>query len=165
MNLIMQVRAGDSTAFDLLFDRHKAFIYNVCYRMMASREDAVDAVQSTFIQAFRELGKFRGESSLRTWLYRIAVNICTGQLRREKRRRLLSPEMEEHRIDERPRDRVWEAMLELPPDLRAILVLRYFQDLSSEEISQVMGCSDGAVRTKLHRAREAFKRKYKDVQS
>jgi RNA polymerase sigma-70 factor (ECF subfamily) len=147
-----------------LFDRHKTFIYNVCYRMLASEDDAIDAVQTSFIQAYGQIHSFRGESCFRTWLYRISVNICTEHLRREKRRRLLSAEMEYPHGNDVPRDMVWEAILELPPDLRAILVLRYFQDLPCEDISQILGCTVSAARTRLHRAREAFKRKYKELQ-
>lgn len=162
--LVNQAQAGSRSAFDELFQRHKTFIYNVCYRMLGSAEDAVDATQNAFIQAYRSLSHFRGDASFRSWACRIAINTCNDLLRREQRRSLLAVKIEPSR-DRAPRnDRVWEAVLELPPQLRSILVLFYFQELSCEETADVLGISSAAVRVRLHRAREAFKKKYEEVE-
>lgn len=159
--LVKQVCIGDTAAFDVLFDRHRDFIYNVCYRMLASVDDAVDATQAAFVQAYRELAKFRGDSEFRTWLYRIAVNVCTDHIRREKRRQMLSYKIRTNESNPASGDQVWEAILELPPDLRAVLVLYYFQELTCAEMSIALDCTESAARVRLHRARQAFKKKYK----
>jgi RNA polymerase sigma-70 factor (ECF subfamily) len=163
-DLVRQVVSGNSVAFDALFQRHKPFVYNVCYRMLGNADDAVDATQSTFIKAYDSIRKFRGDASFRTWLYRIAVNMCTEALRRESRRRGLLANTPDPAIDDdEPNDGVWEAMLELNSDTRALLVLFYFQELSGSEVAQVMQCSEGAVRVRLHRARMLFKKKYEEL--
>lgn len=160
-SLIRQAREGSRSAFDLLFERHRQFVYNVCYRMLGSADDAVDLTQEAFIQAYRELRRFRGDAAFRTWLYRIAINQCVNVIRREQRRRRLAetgpPEYEPTHDDH-----VWEVILELEPQHRAVLVLHYFQGLSCEEMAKALGCLGGTVRTKLHRARMAFKKRYEE---
>ncbi len=91
------------------------------------------------------------------------MNVCTGILRRQQRRRLLALKMETPVRRETSGDRVWEAVLALKPALRAVLVLFYFQGLSCEETAEALGCSVGAARTRLHRARKAFKDKYEEL--
>jgi RNA polymerase sigma-70 factor, ECF subfamily len=163
LRMIEQAREGSKSAFDLLFDEHKPFVYNVCYRMLGSVDDAIDATQAAFIQAYKSIRKFRGDAAFRSWLYRIAINVCTGMLRRERTQRTIVAESLDVATERMSDDAVWEAMLELRPDLRAILVLFYFQDLSCEEVAEALGCSAGAARTRLHRARVAFKRKYEEI--
>jgi len=165
LSLVRQAREGERAAFDVLFQRHKPFIYNVCYRMLGSAEDAVDATQSSFIQAYRGLKGFRGDASFRSWLYRIAVNLCTSMLRQEMRRGEVQLEMDYPGHESRSDDRVWETILGLLPDLRSALVLFYFQGLSCRDMAAALGCSEGAVRTRLHRARTAFKRKFKELEA
>ena len=164
-SLVRQAREGSRAAFDALFHRHKPFIYNVCCRMLGSVDDAVDVTQSAFIQAYRELRKFRGDASFRTWLYRIAVNLCVTFIRREQRQKRLAEAtpIEPHRSSED--EGVWEAVLKLPPRHRAVLVLFHFQGLSCEETAKALGCSYGAVRTRLHRARIEFKKKYEELET
>ncbi|MHB1457649.1 MAG: RNA polymerase sigma factor [Armatimonadota bacterium] len=161
MELVRQALIGDTTAFDMLFECHRKFVYNVCFRMLGSVDDAVDASQAAFVQAYRDLAKFRGDAEFRTWMYRIAVNVCTDQIRREKRRRMLSYKIETPEGNPASGDAVWEAILELPPDLRAVLVLHYFQELTCAEMSVALNCTESAARVRLHRARQAFKKKYK----
>lgn len=131
--------------------------------MLGSEDNAVDATQTTFIQAYRKLKSFRGDCAFRTWLYRIASNACLEILRRERRRNLLSLYTEPKEESIPKNDTVWEAILELPPQLRVVLVLFYFQGLSNFEIAQALETSDGAVRIRLHRARLAFKEKYEEI--
>ncbi len=162
--LVRAARAGSRAAFDALYNRHKRFVYNVCYRMLGSQDDAVDATQTAFIQAYNALGRFRGDSAFRSWMYRIAINACTGMLRQEMRhRRNVQEAMERPHYDDEPRDDVWEAILQLGADMRAALVLFYFEGLNCAELAQALGCSDGAARTRLHRARIVFKRKYEEI--
>jgi RNA polymerase sigma factor (sigma-70 family) len=160
--LVAQACNGSRCAFDALFERHKPFIYNVCYRMLGSAEDAIDATQNAFVQAYKGIGRFKGQSAFRTWLYRIAINECSAILRKEQRRNALTIEIFEDRKPETSDDRVWEAVLSLPHKLRSVIVLFYFQKLSSAEAAKVLGCSDGAFRVRLHRAREVFKKVYEE---
>lgn len=161
--LVGRARDGSRDAFDALFHQHKRFVYNICYRMLGSKDDAVDATQTTFIQAYRALNRFRGDAAFRSWLYRIAINSCTGMLRHEIRQRQKLQEIPVDAPPDEPRDDVWEAILQLSPDMRAVLVLFYFDELSCTELAQSLGCSDGAARTRLHRARAAFKKKYEEI--
>jgi len=161
--LVRKAREGSHAAFDALFQRHKQFIYNVCYSMLGSADDAVDATQAAFIQAYRAIRKFRGEAAFRSWLYRIAVNICNRTLKRERRRKLLMLRSEPPAADVASGDRVRDAVLALSPGFRAVLVLFYFQGLTCSEIAEALGCSEVAVRTRLHRARAAFKKEYEEI--
>lgn len=163
MELVDKARAGNSSAFDSLFHRHKQMIFNVCLGILGSREDAVDAAQCTFVQAYKSLHTFKGQSSLQTWLYRIAVNTSIGVTRKQKRRSECVLESEAPDMGKPCDDRVWEAMFEMSSDLRAVLVLFYFQGLSGRELSEALGCSEGTARTRLHRARQIFKEKYEEV--
>jgi RNA polymerase sigma-70 factor (ECF subfamily) len=159
--LVAQAKSGDTSAFGVLFQRHRAFVYNVCYRMLGSVDDAVDITQTVFLQAYSHIRRFRGDSGFRTWLYRIAVNSSTEYLRREQRRRRLAANLVYALPETKsPDNQVWETILRLPEDLRAILVLFYYEELACTEIAEVLGCSEGAVRTRLHRARIAFKSKF-----
>jgi len=163
IGLARQAREGSRAAFDLLFQQHRQFVYNVCYRMLGSADDAVDLTQITFIQAYREIRRFRGDACFRTWLYRIAVNQCITLMRRESRRRRLA-EAEPVKRDPTGDDRVWEVILKLEPQHRAVLVLHYFQGLSCIEMAKALGCLGGAVRTRLHRARVAFRKQYEEME-
>jgi len=84
-DLVEQAREGSRAAFDALFTRHRHFVYSVCYRILGTREDAVDATQSAFIRAYTALRTFRGDAAFRSWLYRIAINECRAALRRKRR--------------------------------------------------------------------------------
>ncbi len=162
--LVRQARDGSRAAFDSLFQQHKRFVYNVCYRMLGSPDDAVDATQTTFIQAYRALNRFRGDSAFRSWLYRIAVNSCTGILRQEMSLQRKVEAVSEPPVHDEPRDEVWDAILQLSPDMRGALVLFYFEGLNCVELADALGCSEGAARTRLHRARAAFKKKYEAIE-
>lgn len=164
VELVQQACKGGREAFDTLFLRHKHYIFNVCYRMTGSMEDACDACQMVFINAYKGIRKFKGKSAFRTWLYHIAVNVCVEMLNKRKKQRtfeLIEP------VDNRSNDkqeRVREAILKLPPEMRAPLVLFYIQGLSGEELAQALGCTASAARVRLHRARHALKLKYEELE-
>ncbi len=164
--LLQQAREGSRAAFDALFTRHRHFVYSVCYRILGTREDAVDATQCAFIRAYRALRGFRGDAAFRSWLYRIAINECRAVLRQKRRasRENHQPEwqMDSQEVAE-DHPEVRRALLQLPIELRAPLVLFYFQGLSGRELAQSLGCSEGAARVRLHRARAAFKRVYVEL--
>lgn len=163
IELIDLARCRDSSAFDQLFHRHKPFVYNVCYRVLGTAEDAADAVQTAFIRAYKNLSGFRSDSSFRTWLYRIAINVCMEALRSKQRNEKLMAKVEEPHPAIESDDRLWEAILMLPGDFRSVLVLFYFQQLSTQETAEALNCSESAVRTRLHRARAALKVIYEGI--
>ena len=163
-DLADRARGGSREAFDELFQRHKSFVYSVCYRMLGSAEDAVDAMQATFIRAYRGLRGFRRQSAFRSWLYRIAVNEATLIIRRQQRRVDVERQVQAPREAGEGHDQVWQAVLELPPNYRSVIVLFYFQGLTIEETAEALGCSKVNVATRLHRARAALKVKIEELE-
>src|SRR5437588_2969092 len=158
-------RRGEPWALERLYHCYQPQIYALCFRLLERAEDAEDAVQATFVRAFRALPRFRGESTARTWLYRIATNEALGLLRR--RRDAPPLEEEEHSFPDRSaavlvRLAVRAALARLSPDHRAILILRLWQDLSYTEIAAVLGISLPAVKMRLNRARAEFRKYYED---
>jgi RNA polymerase sigma-70 factor, ECF subfamily len=170
--VIEGVQAREDVAFDDIFAEYQDRIYNCVYRLMGNREDAYDLTQETFLRAYAALPKVTGELKVGPWLYRIATNLCMDQLRRRKLIRwepldsLLSvfspksvakdsPEGETLRTESR--EMVHRVLEKLPPKYRACLVLREYQDMSCEEIAEVMGTTRSAVKSLLFRAREEFR--------
>jgi RNA polymerase sigma-70 factor (ECF subfamily) len=171
--LLARFVGGDAEAFDRLFLKYQDYVYNICLGILGNAEDARDCTQETFLHAYRGAKSFRGQSQFSTWLYRIAVNNCRGQLRKRPRTPVASwddPELETladpgpapWREAEREAvgDEVRQVMAKLTPDYRTVLVLRYFHELSYEEMQQVLGWSLPQVKVKLHRARRAFANQY-----
>ena len=160
--LVAACLAGRAGAFDLVVERHRRSVYQLCYRFVGSHEDASDLSQDTFLRAYRGLRSFRGQSTLATWLYRIGVNVCLNRMAVKK------PAMEdidarqhvdtrrESQVDRVLREergaQVRAAIAQLPPKQRATLVLRMYQELSHEEIAQVLGSSVGAVKANFFHA-------------
>lgn len=173
LNLISSFRAGNEAAFDRLYLRHQEYVYNVCLGILGNPDDARDCTQETFLRVYAKVREFRAEAAFSTWLYRVTVNTCVGQLR--KRPKSMPASLEDENVREIPDDRpeVWanltrevdetlvrEVIAELPPDYRVVLVLRYFQNLSYEEMVQVLGYTMAQVKVKLHRARRAFAKRW-----
>ena len=158
-------KAGEQWALERFYFDYQSQVYALCYRLLARPEDARDAMQSTFVNAFRELPRFRGSSNVKTWLYRIAVNEAITQLRKRRD----SPELTEFTacsVDSAPsvveRVAVQETMSRLKHDHRTILVLRFWEGLEYEDIAGVLGISLSAVKMRLHRAREEFRKRYEE---
>jgi RNA polymerase sigma-70 factor (ECF subfamily) len=161
--LLRAALSGDRAALESLVARHKRPLYALCYGMLGHPEDAEDAVQETFLRAFRALPAFRGESSLRTWLHRIAVNHC---LRWRARRPATEPWNEEQplasRVSLSPEAialrqlRVREALATLRPRQRAVLLLKELEGWSMAEIGAALGWNDKRVENELYRARRAL---------
>lgn len=168
---------GDLSAFDELVRRYERKIYGLAYQFMGNHADAGDLAQDTFIRMYQALGTFRGEASFSTWLYRIAANICRDELRKQQRRKVVSledtPEIfpaaipttqsycspEEAFAQRELQSMVQSCMNELSDGHRLILVLREINGLSYEEISQVLQCSMGTVKSRISRARNLLKDK------
>ena len=166
-------RAGNEEAFDRIFLKYQDYVYNICLGILGNPDDACDSAQETFLRVHRNLGKFHQRASLSTWIYRIAVNECLGRLRRRRPQPPIpledpratqladdAPDLDDGLVradDDRVVRRIVSGMR---PDYRAALVLRYFQDLSYEEMREVLGWTLPQVKVKLHRARKAFARDY-----
>ncbi len=136
-------------------------MYRIALRMLDSDADAQDVAQETFVRAWRSLGRFRGDSSVATWLYRIATNQCLSLLAARREHAPLRDE--DARVDERDpawlvvqrerMDAVSRAVSRLPDDQRSALVLRDYEGLSYAEVAEVLGIGVGAVKSRIHRAR------------
>jgi RNA polymerase sigma-70 factor (ECF subfamily) len=159
--LVGLFQRGDEDAFDTLVEKHRRRIYSLVCRL-ASPAEADDLAQEVFIAAYKALPSFRGDSAFSTWLYRIAVHVCSHHIRK---RRLDTTDLDEEFMDydsghdpERSaisgelQERVRDAIRALPYKLRLVVVLRDLQGLSYEEIAQVVGCPIGTVRSRLHYA-------------
>ena len=177
--LIARLRAGDESACETLVRRNAGRMLAVAGRFLRSEEDRADAVQDAFLSAFRSLDSFAGNSSLATWLHRIVVNACLMKLRRQSRKREVSIDALLPTFDEtghhtgsmhtwredvpalleraERRGAVREAIDRLPEPYRAVLLLRDIEELSTEEAAEQLGITTGAVKTRLHRARQALR--------
>jgi RNA polymerase sigma-70 factor (ECF subfamily) len=159
---LLAARRGEPAALEQFYNVYYGRVYALCFRMVARPDDAQDAAQTTFIRAFRELPRFRGDSAVKTWLYRIAVNESLGLLRKRRD----TPELSEEwpTADEAPsvvdQLAVREALARTKPAHRAILVLRFWEGLNYEEIALVLGISLSAAKMRLLRAREEFRKCY-----
>lgn len=160
--LLDAARDGDLDAFAMLVRRHQVAVYRVALRMLASEAEAQDATQETFVRAWRGLRRFRGDSAVSTWLYRIVTRRCLDLIAmRRPAADLEQTDLPAHddpakTAEERDRLRaVTRAIAALPGDQRAALVLREFEGLSYDQIAEVMHTSVAAVKGRIHRARLA----------
>ena len=157
--------AGRGGAFELIVERHRRAVYQLCYRFVGNHEDASDLSQDVFLRAYRGLRSFRGQSTLATWLYRIGVNVCLNRVSaKDTLRRLTEPIEEQQFVDvraESPSDlilrderaaRVRAAIAQLPRKQRATLILRTYHEMSHQEIADVLGSSVGAVKANFFHA-------------
>lgn len=156
-------RDGDARAFEEVVRRHEKRVYNLCLRMLGRPEDARDATQDTFLSVLRRSDSFRGQAAFTTWLHRIAVNSCYDILRKRQRSPLLAEEPAEA-VPPAPDPAdaaadaldVQAALLQVPPEFRAVLVLHDVQDLAYEDISASLEIPIGTVKSRLHRGRLAL---------
>jgi RNA polymerase sigma-70 factor (ECF subfamily) len=174
--LVRQHLAGDPKAFEQLFRKYQTPIFNLVTRMVRG-EDAYDLTQDVFLKAFKALKTFRGESKFSTWLFTIARHTCLNHLRHKSviDEDSLEQQQEEHpgaepidldidvsrACETRELQRVVDAVLAtLPNEPRLLLILRDFEQMSYDEISQVTDLSIVNVKSKIHRARQAFKKRF-----
>ena len=160
--LVAACLSGQPGAFDIIVERHRRPVYQLCYRYVANHEDASDLAQDVFLRAYRGLKNFRGRSSLGTWLHRIAVNVCLNRVRAKAPQ---TESIEEHQFaddraepasekmlkDERGA-RVRAAIAQLPPKQRSTLILRMYHDMSHQDIADTLGSSVGAVKANFFHA-------------
>jgi RNA polymerase sigma-70 factor (ECF subfamily) len=168
--LVDRHRHGDTAAFEEVYARHSGLVYNLCLRLCGNAETAADLAQETFLRVHRHLGRFRGGAALRTWIFRVAVNVCRSRLAR-------SPQPTESLEDALARDeprsrerdpeesaaaaelgrRIVAALGEVPMPYRIAVVLRDVQGLGYEEIATVLRIPAGTVRSRIARGREALR--------
>lgn len=160
---LQAARSGESWALERLFQLYQPQVYSLCYRLLGRAEDAQDATQAAFIHAFRALPRFRGESGIRTWLFRIGMNEALSLARRRQPSELFVEESgptPEPRMVERLA--VEATLRRVSPAHRAVLVLRFWEGLSYEEIAAVLEISLPAAKMRLHRARDEFRHWYEE---
>jgi RNA polymerase sigma-70 factor (ECF subfamily) len=167
-DLVAACQEGRPGAFDVIVARHRRTVYQLCYRFVGNHEDASDLSQDVFLRAFRGLRRFKGQSSLGTWLYRIGVNVCLNRV--SAKVPLNEPIDAEQHIDHRtesPSDRVLRderavhvrtAIARLPRKQRAALILRMYHEMSHREIAEALGSSVGAVKANVFHALQNLKR-------
>jgi len=165
---IDRAKQGDASAFEVLYHLHKRRVYSLCLRMTANTAAAEDLTQEAFLQLFRKIGTFRGESAFSTWLHRMAVNVVLMQLR--KKGLAVVPldetmETEEESAKKEPggedlrlagsidRLQLGRAVEELPPGYRMIFLLHDVEGYEHNEIAGMVGCSIGNSKSQLHKAR------------
>ena len=173
--LVQRVQSGDMTAYDQLVLKYRERLYSVVYNITGNREDTADLVQDSFIKAYRAIHNFAGDASFFTWLYRITINASYGHIRKNRLRRFFSLDKvdeEDHPsaevlaalTDRKGADRdafvnelqekLNEAMQKLSIKHRTVVSLFEIDGLSHQEIAEVMGCSVGTVRSRLHYAKQ-----------
>ena len=177
--LIERAGQGDEAAFEALVRTYEKTVYNLTLRMTGNRDDAFDLTQTTFLKAWHAISLFQFDSKFSTWLCRIASNACIDFLRKEKRRSVVSLTVpdEADRLyelsvaDERlnpaviaeaaaQREAVFEALQALPKDYRVALSLRAVEDMSYEEIAEVLAVKTGTVKSRISRAREMLRQHF-----
>lgn len=159
--------ANESTrnrAFTKLMERYRKALYWHIRRMVLDHDETDDLLQNTFIRCYQSLDRFEARSGLYTWLYRIATNLCLSHLSQKKRRRMLSLSDDTVRLEAElkrvtPQERLGspeylleKALLKLPPKQRLVFQMRYYDELPYEQMSEILGTSEGALKASYHLA-------------
>ncbi|WP_236262800.1 RNA polymerase sigma factor [Aggregatimonas sangjinii] len=165
--LIDAILAGDTQSFGIIVDRYKDLVFTLALRMLKHREEAEEVSQDTFIKVFRSLHKFRGESKLSTWIYKVAYYTCLDRLKKQKRTQhvVAIDEYTEHQITtidnaldmmqkEERKEAIQDCLKLLPSTDSALITLFYFEELSLEEISKIVDLTVNNVKVKLFRSRK-----------
>src|SRR6266702_1684321 len=171
---IARARRGDAGAFEYLYKAHCRHVYSLCLRMIRNPSEAEDLTQQTFLQVFRKIGTFRGESGFSTWLHRVTVNIVLMHLRRRKRTEVLLEDLNHPGSDnEAPREfgasdtsmfgaidrlNLRRAIRKLPSGYKRFFLLYDVLGYQHHEIAGFLGCSTGCSKSQLHKARKRLRR-------
>ena len=174
---VARLVARDESAFNELVVTYQRRVFALVFRMLGRREEAEDLAQEVFVQVFKAIDQFRGDSKLSTWIYRIAVNLCKNRAKYLSRRHANDQDDVDAMADRLPFSAakgvsvggisrpdelvegmqlevvVKRAIAQIEPDFREVLILRDVEDMSYEEIAEVTGLADGTVKSRIHRAR------------
>jgi RNA polymerase sigma-70 factor, ECF subfamily len=165
---IERAKQGDEEAFSALYEAHKRRVYSLCLRMTGNTAEAEDLTQEAFLQLFRKISTFRGESAFSTWLHRLAVNVVLMHLRKKGLQQVSLDELDTSQDEPVKRDYgdddrrllgavdrigLSQAIAELPPGYRAVFVLHDIEGYEHNEIAEIMDCSVGNSKSQLHKAR------------
>lgn len=180
--IIEQLRQGNEQAFKKLVETHQQLVVNTCFGMIHNREDAEDIAQEVFIEVFRSIHKFRADSKLSTWLYRIAINRTLNHIRDNKRKKwyhsfedeVVAKNQQLQQLESSRKDQpefelenkqraviLHEAIASLPQNQKVAITLNKYEDLSYQEISEVMELSVSSVESLLFRAKKNLYKCYK----
>lgn len=166
--MIARAQRGEEQAFAALFEAHKRRVYSLCLRMLGNPTEAEDLTQEAFLQLFRKIGTFRGESAFSTWLHRLSVNVVLMHLRKKGINQISLDETENSQGEPVKRDYgdddrrlvgsidrigINRAIAELPPGYRTVFILHDVEGYEHNEIAEIMNCSIGNSKSQLHKAR------------
>jgi RNA polymerase sigma-70 factor, ECF subfamily len=184
LDLVKRCQAGDTEAFDELVTRYRTRIFGMIYNMVHSEQDAWDLAQDSFLKAWKSIGRFRGQSSFYTWIYRIVINVTIDWLRKKQVRGAAEfddaiqlthidpasktvPKTEAlpHKAMERDeiRVRIEKAIAQLSPEQRAVILIKEIDGMQYHEIAEAVGCSIGTVMSRLFYARKKLQSLLRDV--
>ncbi|WP_323788100.1 RNA polymerase sigma factor [Psychroserpens sp.] len=165
--LINQIVEGDTNAFAVLVDRHKDLVFTLALRMLKNREEAEEVAQDTFIKTYKSLDKFKGDSKLSTWIYRVAYNSCLDRIKKNKKHlntieinefnthQVLTIDNALDKMETKERNVAIQKCIDiLPSEESFLLTLYYFDDLSLDEISKIVGITANSIKVKLFRSRK-----------
>ena len=164
--LVQRTLAGDQVAFTCLVETYQNSVYNLAYRMLGDPAEAEDAAQETFLRLYTRLGTYDPRRKFSSWILSIASHYCIDRLRRRKHTQVSLDETsswrwlpsreeapEESALRGEQSEEIRQLLEQLPPHYRAVMVLRYWHDMSYEEIAATLGATQGTVKSRLHRAR------------
>ncbi len=164
--LVAKARVGDADAFYSLISRHDRGLRRLAYRLLGDRDAMDDALQESYLKAFRALPGFAGDSTFRSWLYRIVYNTCLDEMRRNRKMGVVPIESASNRPDARadPGDMATEridlaaALASLTPETRAAVLLVFVDGMDYKSATEVLGVSRGTLASRLHRGRAQLRR-------
>jgi len=178
--LIARAQRGDEEAFAALFEAHKRRVYSLCLRMTGNTAEAEDLTQEAFLQLYRKISTFRGESAFSTWLHRLAVNVVLMHLRKKGLQQISLDEVDTSQDEPVKRDYgsddrrltgsvdrigLQKAIADLPPGYRAVFVLHDVEGYEHNEIAEIMKCSVGNSKSQLHKARMKLRERLRQYRS
>ncbi|RRN69148.1 RNA polymerase sigma factor SigW [Peribacillus simplex] len=179
---INQVLKGDHNAFGEIVEIYKDKVFQICFRMLGNRQEAEDLAQEAFVRAFVNIRSFNIQMKFSTWLYRIATNLCIDRLRKKKPDYYLDAEVagteglnmyshvasdmakpEEEVESLELQETIQVEIMKLPEKYRSVIVLKYIEELSLKEISEILDLPVGTVKTRIHRGREALRKQLRHL--
>jgi len=168
--LIFDAQEGSRGAFRLIVERYMKQAYDIAYGVVGDHDEAEDVAQESFVRVYRSLRSFRGDAGFGTWLYRIVMNVSLNRLRKRKTKEQREVKMQAQYREkpgpdllnvEQPdlRVHIERALHQLPTLQRAVVILRHMNGMSTREVGAILGCSDGTVKTHLHRGLKKMRTK------